>query len=186
MVLGCGTALGWALQRLKLRTILTNGGMMTISALAGVGVEPAHRIGSSGLAVGPSGQRSWQAPFVLAVVNEACAPWGAGYLVDQRFWPAFVEFLRFRARMAPFLVMIGLLLRASLAARRGRRARSAASLWTAVRPRRAHTSNSGPSANPGTLRVVRPGARTRGCGRGRKGTVDCSRTTASLHSRARR
>jgi diguanylate cyclase (GGDEF)-like protein len=108
MVLGCGTALGWAIQRLKLRTILTNGGIMTVSALTAVG---AVRLVD--LAVGDA---AWAVvvgllvgTFVLAVVNEALCALGCRFMVDDPFWSAFVEFLRFRARLAPFLVMIGLL-----------------------------------------------------------------------------
>lgn len=107
-VLGCGTALGWALCRLKIRTVLTNGGIMTIAALGGVGSvwSLEHVFGNAtwtvvlGLMVGT---------VVVAVVNEALCALGCWFMVADPFWSAFAEFLRFRSRMAPFLVMIGLL-----------------------------------------------------------------------------
>ena len=108
LVLGCGAAIGWALCRLKLRTVLTNGGIMTVAALSGVEVVSTldRIIGDAGWAVVVA---LLAGTVVLAVVNEALCALGCRFMVDDPFWSAFSEFLRFRARTAPFLVMIGLL-----------------------------------------------------------------------------
>src|SRR5256885_7963940 len=81
---------------------------MTISALAGVGVVAAieREFGHSHVATFSA---LLAGTVTLAVANEALCALGCRYMVADRFWPAFVEFIRFRARMAPFLVMIGLL-----------------------------------------------------------------------------
>ena len=108
VVLGCGTALGWLLRTRRPRTIFLNGGILSVSALCAVGAVLALE---AGLGTAP-----WAVlvallagTIALAVVNEALCSAACRYMVDEPFWPTLLEFLRFRSRMAPFMIMIGLL-----------------------------------------------------------------------------
>ncbi|MEY2448849.1 MAG: hypothetical protein QOH79_2325 [Acidimicrobiaceae bacterium] len=107
-VLGVGTALGFLLQRENPRSICMNGAILTVAALCGVSLVQAveHAIGA-----GPAASllAVVVGSITMAVVNETLLAATFRFVLDDPFWSSVTEFLRFRVRRAPFLIVIGYL-----------------------------------------------------------------------------
>jgi len=106
--LGCGTALGFLLLRDSPRTLVINGANLTLSALAGIAVTHTltGALGTSAMAMLAAVVAG---SITMALANEMTLAVEFTYIVHDPFAPAVREFLRFRARRAPFLIVIGFL-----------------------------------------------------------------------------
>src|SRR5438270_2103616 len=108
LVLGGGTALGNLLSRAVPRAIAINGGVFTVSALAGVmAVRTVENLSGTGpwslLASSVAGC------VVFAISVDGLLALGLRFVFDDHAWAAFMEQQRARVRRAPFLVLLGFL-----------------------------------------------------------------------------
>ena len=107
-VIGLGTALGVLAMWTWPRMAFLNGGILTVSAVAGVAafhnLEPRLGPGVAGL----SGA-VFVGTVVMAIVNEALLASYYRFAMQDPFVSGFVELLRARARRAPLLLVVGFL-----------------------------------------------------------------------------